>query len=271
MKYYIPDYRGTSVSKMSLMVPMGYPTHDTQADPLSNWAVLSGGKGNMLLTGNCGSGVQSTCDQMLLSVLRLYSPDELNIGLINCGEYFNNTPFDELPNVDTLNVNSDQTYKFFCHKINDEIQHRYEFLQDHESHLQEGGFVKLLYVVNYFDRMLEFIKTDQDRNALLHNLKTGPEVGIYTIFVSDHKVDYSKISDITDHFKHRLVCRSDKYTSIELLGSDAASLIEEPAGQAVYSGNCGVDPYDVIHMIIPYADENTKKEVILRLLLKYRR
>lgn len=271
LKYYIPDYRDTSVSKMSLMIPIGYPTHIVQADPLLNWAVLSEDKGNMIIAGNCGSGVQSTCDQMLLSVLRLYSPDELNLGLINCGEHFNNTPFAELPNVDTLNINSSQTCKFFCNKVNDEIQHRHEFLRDHESHLQEGNFTRLLYVVNYFDEMLEFIKTDHARNVLLHNLETGPAVGIYTIFVSDHKVDYSKISDITDHFKHRLVCRSDKYTSIELLGSDVASLIEEPAGRAVYSGNCGIDPYDVTHMLIPYADENTKKEVILRLLLKYRR
>lgn len=265
MKYYIPNYRDTSLSRMSLIVPTGCPTHTAQADPLSNWAVLSEDKGNMIVAGNCGSGVQSTRDQMLLSVLRLYSPDELNIGLINCGEHFNNTIFDELPNVGTLNINSSRACKSFCDKVNFEIQHRYAFLQDHESHLHEVSFTKLLYVVNYFDEMLEFIKTDYARNVLLHNLKTGPEVGIYTIFVSDHKVDYSKISDITDHFKHRLVCRSDRNTSLELLGSDVASLIEEPAGHAVYSGNCGVDPHDVTQMAIPYADENTKKEVIRKI------
>ncbi len=270
MKYHISDYPDTSVSRMSLMVPIGYPAHTTQVDPLSNRAVLSEDKGNMILAGNCGSGVQSTCDQMLLSVLRLYSPDELNIGLINCGEHANDTVFDELPNVGTLNINSRRACKSFCDKVNSEIQHRYEFLRDHESHLHEVSFTKLLYVVNYFDEMLEFIKTDYARNVLLHNLKTGPEVGIYTIFVSDHKVDYSKISDITDHFKHRLVCRSDIHTSVELLGSDVASLIEEPAGRAIYSSNCGVSHNDVTQMIIPYADDSTKKEVVRRLLLKYR-
>ncbi|RYX83575.1 DNA translocase FtsK [bacterium] len=266
------DWEKTSTSEL-LQIPLGcFGAHDVQQ--------LTFGVGtehSALIIGKTGSGKSSLLHVMVLAAAMKYSPDELEMYLLDLKQVeFVDYADAQLPHARVVAMQSEREFGLsVLQGLADELKRRQDRFQGIATNLKEfrascpgEAMPRILLVVDEFQELFnEEDKIAADSSMILDRLvRLGRAFGIHVVLATQSLSGKNVLSTSTkEQMAVRIALQCSESDSRQILADDnpAARLLERP-GEAIYNARNGLVEGNNSFQAV-YLNKDERRELIERI------